>query len=57
MRTKMRYGLDAMSSNTVQLWPVVKTVLTISGPLKDEIFPDELSNCKCIRMAVFRRIV
>jgi hypothetical protein len=57
MRTKIRYGLDAMSINTVQRQPVVKMVLTLSGQLKDEIIPDELRNCQCIRMAVFRRIV
>jgi hypothetical protein len=52
----MGYGLDAFTLNTVQRLAIMKTVLTLSFPSKDEILPDELSNCQCITMAVLRRI-
>lgn len=52
----MEYKLDALSLNTVQRRAVVTTVLTLSVLSKDEIFPDGLCNCQCIRTAVLRLI-
>jgi hypothetical protein len=52
----MEYKLDALSLNTVQRRAFMTTVLTLSVLSKDEIFPDGLSNCQCIRTAVLHLI-
>jgi len=48
--------LDALSLNTVQRQSVIKMLLKLSVPSKDEIFPDGLSNCQFITTSVLRRI-
>jgi hypothetical protein len=45
-------GPDDLSLNTVQRRAVIKKILMLSVPSKDEILPDELRNCQRIRTVV-----